>query len=298
MAEHPVKIALVTARQRPEVNVDYDMPLLHEAVMEAGADAAVTAWDDPDVDWADFDLAVIRSTWDYSWRVDAFLAWVDRVSSLTHLANPREVIHWNAHKEYLCVLADHHVPVAATRYLHPGDPIELPDDTQFVIKPAVGGGARYAAMYLPTDREAAAAHVRHMHADNLTAMVQDYLHQIDRSGERALVFVQGELLHAVRKRAVLEPGLRYDQRRDGHPGLTQWTPTPEELALAQRALAVAPCQDRLLYARVDLVGDPGELPTITELELVEPRLYLNVHPASMPKVASAIVRAATEVRAA
>jgi hypothetical protein len=296
VAQNQVKIALVTARQRPEVNVDYDMPLLRKAVAEAGAEVAVTAWDDPAVEWADFDLAVIRSTWDYSWRLEQFLDWVDRCSSLTRLANAPEVVHWNARKEYLCILAEKAISVVRTRYINPGDPIELPDDIEYVVKPAVGGGARFAARYRPEDHDVATMHVRRMHAEKLTAMIQPYLHQIDTSGERALVFLQGKFLHAVRKRAVLVPELRYDERRDGHPGLEQWSPTPDELELAKRALAGAPQSDELLYARVDVVGDAGDEPIVTELELVEPRLYLTVHPESIPKVACTIVQTAIDAR--
>jgi hypothetical protein len=127
-------------------------------------------------------------------------------------------------------------------------------------------------------------------------MVQPYLHQIDKSGERALVFVQGTFLHAIRKNAVLAPGLRYDQRREAHPGLRPWSPTPDELAVAGQALSAVPHSADLLYARVDLASGVGGEPLVTELELVEPNLYLTVHPDSIPTVARAIVRAATAAR--
>ena len=48
----------------------------------------------------------------------------------------------------------------------------------------------------------------------------------------------------------------------------------------------------LLYARVDLVdGDDGE-PRLMELELVEPNLFLWLHPDSLPHVTQAILAAA------
>jgi glutathione synthase/RimK-type ligase-like ATP-grasp enzyme len=183
-----------------------------------------------------------------------------------------------------------------TQYVRPGDPIRLPADYEYVVKPAVGAGARFAARYKPADRDEARAHVRRMHDDRVTAMVQPYLHQIDTSGERALVFVQGTFLHAIRKNAVLAPGLRYDQRREAHPGLQPWSPTPDELAVAGQALSAVPHSTDLLYARVDLASGVGGEPLVTELELVEPNLYLTVHPESIPTVARAIVRAATAAR--
>ncbi len=101
--------------------------------------------------------------------------------------------------------------------------------------------------------------------------------------------------HRVRKGAVLTPGTPYDERKVAHPGLEPWTPTPAELAVAERALAAVPRAGELLYARVDLVdgedGLGGE-PRIMELELVEPNLFLSLHTGSVPRVVEAILAAA------
>ena len=57
-------------------------------------------------------------------------------------------------------------------------------------------------------------------------------------------------------------------------------------------MAAVPDNSGLLYARVDLVlGDDGE-PRVMELELVEPNLFLDLHPESVPVVVQAILRAA------
>jgi hypothetical protein len=50
------------------------------------------------VDWSTFDLVVVRSTWDYPDRREAFLAWAE---SLPHVLNPPEVLRWNTDKRYL-----------------------------------------------------------------------------------------------------------------------------------------------------------------------------------------------------
>ena len=294
----PATVALVTARARPEVHVDHDMPLLHPAVMAAGVKAEVTAWDDPAVDWSSFDLAVIRSPWDYSWRSAEFLRWAEMCARQTSLVNPLEVVRWNSNKGYLRELRDHQVPVVSTRYIRPGEAIELPADYEYVVKPAIGGGARFCGRYQPGHDELARAHVRHLHSEGTAAMVQPYLHQIESSGERALVFIQGVFQHAIRKNAVLANGGRYDEDRDAHPGTIPWTPTPEELSVAQQALSAAPFPaDMLLYARVDMIGDPGSVPTITELELIEPSLYLRFHPESVEPVARVIAERAEQARA-
>ncbi|MFE9764523.1 RimK family alpha-L-glutamate ligase [Streptomyces sp. NPDC005808] len=286
------RIALATYAPSEDSPRDRDLPVLAAALEEAGAGAAVARWDDPDVDWAGFDLVVIRSTWDYSWRLAEFVAWAERCGRVTRLANPAGLVRWNADKRYVGDLARAGVPVVPTRYVAPGDPVDFPEDREFVVKPTAGAGARYAARYAPEERETAVRHLARMHAEGLTAMVQPYVKNIDAGGERALQFFGGRLLHASRKGAVLEPGTAYDENKVAHPRLEPWKPTPAELSVAERALAAVPDAGEVLYARVDLVdGDDGE-PCVMELELIEPNLFLWLHPESVPAVTEAIIAAA------
>ena len=286
------RIALVTYDPRPKPSKDRDLPVLLAALRAAGAGAEAVIWDDAGVDWAGFDLAVIRSTWDYSWRAAEFVAWALKCGAMTRLANPAQVVRWNTDKRYIGELAAAQVPVVPTRYLAPGDPVDLPADHEYVVKPTSGAGARYAARYTPEQHDTAVRHLAHLHAEGLTAMVQPYMKGIDLHGERALQFYGGRLLHASRKRAVLAAGTAYDADKVAHPGLEPWTPTLAELSVAESALAAVPDAPELLYARVDLVdGEDGE-PRVMELELVEPNLFLDLHPQSVPAVVAAILTAA------
>ncbi|MEU0967032.1 hypothetical protein ABZ357_16980 [Streptomyces sp. NPDC005917] len=286
------RIALATYDPGAKPSKDQDLPVLLRALTAAGADAVARPWDDPDVEWGGFDLVVIRSTWDYSWRAAEFVAWVERVGKATRIANPAAVVRWNADKRYLGDLAAAGVPVVPTRYLAPGDPVELPSDRDFVVKPTFGAGARFAARYTPDEQETAVRHLARMHDEGLTAMVQPYVSGIDVSGERALQFFGGRLLHASRKRAVLTRGTAYDADKVAHPDLEPWTPAAAELAVAERALAAVPDAPELLYARVDLVDGADGQPRVMELELVEPNLFLFRHPGSVDAVAEAIRTAA------
>ncbi|WP_435280455.1 ATP-grasp domain-containing protein [Streptomyces koelreuteriae] len=288
------RIALVTYDPAGEVSKDQDLPVLADALREAGAETAVVFWDDPDVDWAGFDLVVIRSTWDYSWRAEEFTAWAERCAKATRLANPVDIVRWNADKRYLGLLAEAGVPAVPTRYFAPGDPVDLPDDHEYVVKPTSGAGARYAARYPAGERDAALRQVERMHAEGFTVMLQPYLTSIDTHGERALQFYGGRLLHASRKGAVLAPDTPYDADKIAHPDLRPWEPTPAEVAVAERALAAVPLSgdQELLYARVDLVTGPDGEPCVMELELIEPNLFLWLHPESVPRVVEAVLAAA------
>ncbi|MDT0393849.1 MULTISPECIES: ATP-grasp domain-containing protein [Streptomyces] len=284
------RIALVTCRPGPDISEDRDLPGLVRALREAGAEASAEVWDDDGVDWARFDLVVIRSTWDYSWRSAEFTAWAERCGALTRLANPADVVRWNTDKRYLGDLAKAGVPVVDTRYIAAGDPLDLPDDREYVVKPTSGAGARFAARYTPDEHDTAVRQLRRMHAEGFTAMVQPYMRGIETAGERALQFFGGNLLHASRKGPVLAPGTPYDQRKVAHPGLTDWTPSLADTALARRALAFVPGRPELLYARVDVVDDEDGQPRVMELELVEPNLFLWLHPESVPRVVEELLK--------
>ncbi|MFE9426896.1 RimK family alpha-L-glutamate ligase [Kitasatospora sp. NPDC006697] len=281
-------IALVTCNGAP----DQDLPLLREAV-----GAEVVIWDDPAVAWERFDLVVLRSTWDYTARAAEFLAWTERCAAVTRLANPAQVVRWNADKRYLGELAAAGVPVVPTRYLAPGeDGVELPADHEFVLKPATSAGARLSARYRPEEREQALRHLARLHEEGYTALLQPFVRRIDSTGERALVHCAGTFSHAIRKGSVLEPGVRYDEQKNAHPGVSRWEPTEAELRVARQALAAVPGSPELLYARVDLVdGEDGE-PQLMELELIEPQLFLTVDQDALSVFATAIRKSAESTR--
>jgi hypothetical protein len=229
---------------------------------ELGFEAHV--WDDPTVDWSAFDLVVIRSTWDYTLKVDAFLDWIERVPNLR---NDADVVRWNHDKQYLRALAAHGVPVVPTRW----SPEELPHDGPWVVKPSISAGARDT---ISGDADAALAHVTALRRAGRVAMVQPHLRQIDEHGETALIYLGGEHSHAVRKGAVLGR-LRRD---DGSYEADQLEPrvaTVAELEVAEEVLDRIPFdRTTLLYARVDLVPDDEGDPVLLELELIEPDLFL------------------------
>ena len=55
------RVALVSSERG--LRVDPDLPLAESALREAGCAVDRVRWDDPTVDWAGYDLAVVRSCW-------------------------------------------------------------------------------------------------------------------------------------------------------------------------------------------------------------------------------------------
>ncbi|WP_327675079.1 ATP-grasp domain-containing protein [Kitasatospora sp. NBC_00458] len=284
----------MTARAAAEY--DADLPLIVDALRARGLTAEAVDWDAGDAEWERFDLAVIRSTWDYAERIADFLAWTDKAACGTRLRNPASVVRWNSDKRYLAELAGHGVPVVPTRFLEPGGPCDEADfdlPGGVVVKPAVSAGSRDTARYEPGRTADALRHARLLLDQDRTVMVQPYLRRVVE-GERALVFVAGAFSHAIRKGPVLtEPGV-IDNLRVAHPGVTAHDPTEAELRTARAALAAVPGTEPLLFARVDLALDDAGEPVVMELELIEPNLFLAHNPQGLERFATAVAALATE----
>jgi hypothetical protein len=112
-------------------------------------------------------------------------------------------------------------------------------------------------------------------------MVQPYVASVDGYGERSLVWIDGELTHAMRK----TPRFVGDAERIDGP----FPIADDERAVAEAALA--PVAARILYGRVDLARDADGRPMVMELELVEPSLFLARHPPALARFVAAVARA-------
>lgn len=266
-------IAIATASELPVL--DEDGPLLLAALARHGLRGVPAIWDDPAVEWDAFAAVVVRSTWDYSLRRDAFVAWAREVEAVTTLLNPAAVIAWNTDKRYLGELAAAGIPVVPTAFAAPGDDVDLPAAGEVVIKPTVSAGARDTARYGPHETRRARAHVTTLHDAGRTAMVQPYVAAVDEAGETAVLFIGGTYSHAIRKGPLLSPGAGLVEGLFAPEEISPRTPSGAELALAERVVAATPGgPGQLLFARVDLLPGPGGAPLVIEYEVTEPSLFL------------------------
>jgi glutathione synthase/RimK-type ligase-like ATP-grasp enzyme len=277
-------VVLVTASQLPRADED-DAPL-RSALAAAGVSARTLAWDDPRVDWSQARACVIRSTWNYVHHHDAFLAWAERCAAVAALWNPLPILRWNSHKRYLLQLAEAGLPVVETRLCPRGARADLAllagDWPEVVIKPAVSAGSLHTVRVARADFAAGQAHLDRLLAVE-DALVQPFLSSVEDYGERALVWIDGALTHAVRK------GPRF--AGDPQQISAAVAIASDEAALADMVLAAVPRP--WLYARVDLARDTRGRPCLMELELVEPSLFLDRSPAALVGLASAIQRLVT-----
>ena len=269
-------------------DLDDDERRLIPALREVGVVAEPRVWDDPSVRWDEFRLVVIRSTWDYAERRDAFLTWCSRVPQVL---NAVPVLTWNTDKTYLRKLAGAGIPTVPTTWVGIGSSagsVLLPEG-ELVVKPSVSSGSQNTSRYSSDDCAAARAHVQRLLSDGRAVMVQPYIPSVDAEGETGLIYIDGTFSHSIRKGALLRtPGTATDQLW-ALEDISQRAPEADELAVAEATLDALPWpRAELLYARVDLVRDREGAPLLLELELAEPSLFLGLGSGAAARLAAAI----------
>lgn len=263
------RIAIVTTADLPVPDADEELllPYLPEAEL--------VTWEDPAIDWAAYEVVIIRSTWNYTEHLEDFLAWARRVSEVTELKNPLDIIERNTDKRYLADLAVQGFATVPTTFVAPGEDLMadavVPLGGDIVVKPSVGAGSSGARLF-HGDADGALAHMAHLHSVGKTAMIQPYLDQVDSRGETALMYLSGEFSHAARKAAILSRDMSWSTGIYADEKVVATTATDEERDLADRIVASLP---GLAYARVDLLPT-DEGPVVLELELTEPSLFLGL----------------------
>jgi hypothetical protein len=275
------RVAIVTCRGE---DVDPDSPLLLAALARANVASDLVIWDDPAVRWTDYDLVVLRSTWDYAGRRDEFLTWAKSVPTLV---NPYPVVVYSTDKHYFGDLLAQGLAVVPSQFCDVGETPTFPEG-DFVIKPCVGAGSIEADRYRADEHERARAHVARLHAMGRDVVIQPYVSAVDVMGERALIFIDGQFSHAMTKGAMLNVSQLDRNALFRREQMSRAEAEPDALALAHAVLAHGGW-DQLLYARVDMVRTETGW-ALMELELVEPSLFLAYDDAAADKLANAIAR--------
>lgn len=250
----------------------------HDLLLTALRDGCGSRAEVTDIDWrapleelTRFDIAYLGTPWDYTEAKDEFLARLDELEAAgVVVANPAEVIRWNADKLYLKELAARGCPSIPTLWPEAPRPADI--HTAFdqfgcdrlVVKRRVGAGAIGQDSFRRGD-----AAIDDWQMDQ-PAMIQPFLPAIQTEGELSFIFIAGALSHALVKRAAAG-----DYRIQSLYGGSEVAldPSAEDRDAAEAVMAALPFEAAPTYARIDMVRlNDGELAVI-EAELIEPYLY-------------------------
>jgi len=251
-------------------------------------------WNDPAVDWSQFDCVVVRSTWDYFLDYPAFQNWLTGLEKKkVRVFNSLPTLRWNLDKSYLKKLQTSGVPTIPTHFIdeetHLADLCATTGWDQLVLKPTVSADGHGTIRFAASD---ASQHQNFLdqRLKKSSMMLQPYLPGVTQNGERSYLYFNKKFSHCVLKK----PKAGEFLVQTTHGGSAQEVaPQMQDFKIAEHVLSLVP--EDLLYARVDLIENAGKT-YLGELELVEPSLYFALNRSSLDKFVSALIHFSQRVR--
>ncbi|TCC86917.1 hypothetical protein EZ428_22185 [Pedobacter frigiditerrae] len=273
-----MNIALVTYQDKGAyhaINVQNEDDILINFLKSNGLNITKEIWNDEQVNWESYDLAIIKSPWDYFNLIEDFYTWLAKIDrKKVKLLNPIDIVKWNADKHYLHDIEKAGLKVTPSIFLTIGDDVKLQDyftqlkTEKFIVKPAVSGGSKNTF-------KVTAANVDEIN-EKLNSLieiedfiVQPFLTEIEENGEWSFIFFGGKFSHALIKKA--KAG---DFRVQATFGGSVHPQQPDQTLLNTAQEYVNQFAKDCLYARVDGAIVNSEF-ILMELELIEPFLFLD-----------------------
>jgi len=259
-----------------------------EPLTERGWQVSTVSWRQTNIPWSDFDLVIIRSTWDYWNDVPTFLDTLERINRETKLANRLDLVRWNLVKTYMRDLEKRGIGIVPTLWARSleADSFakyqkELGTD-EIVVKPVVGanGDDAFRVSQGDTLERLQSIAARFCNRD---CMIQPFMPNIISEGEYSLFFFSGQYSHAILK----TPAESEFRSQEEHGGEIR-SIVPQEKLLKRARQAMDTLSPAPLYARIDFIRNDADDFLVMELELIEPSLYLRMDAKAPGRFAAAI----------
>ena len=114
-------------------------------------------------------------------------------------------------------------------------------------------------------------------------LVQPFFPTISELGEASLMVFGGKFTHAILKKAKAGD---FRVQDDFGGTVHDYNPTQEEIKFAEKVFQS--CTSLPIYGRVDIVWDSNKHIYLSELEIIEPELWIRNRPESANKIAEAV----------
>lgn len=272
-----MKIAFITYQIQEKytagTSYDEDAELLN-FLQEKGLDVRKEIWNNPEVNWKQYEYAIIKSPWDYHDHIDQFYSWLEQIKRAeVKLLNPVDIVKWNSDKHYLREIAAAGLNVIPTLFLEKGTRPDIAGlflqlkTGRLIIKPCVSAGAKNTLNISSGTLDIYTEKIYEMLQEE-SFMAQPFMSEI-LEGEWSYLFFNGKFSHSLLK----TPG-KGDFRVQHYHGGTIRKTDPAEEQIAEAGRYVEQFAKNTLYARVDGVMREGRL-YLMELELIEPYLFLD-----------------------
>ncbi|MFC1224793.1 RimK family alpha-L-glutamate ligase [Pedobacter sp. BG31] len=276
-----MKIALITYLDKGDYDtttVESEDDKLLYFLKEKGLTIDLVIWNNPHINWEDYQVAILKSPWDYFDLIEDFYTWLDLLATKkVKLLNPINVVRWNSDKRYLKEIEAAGLKIIPSIFINKQNRVSLKhffdefNTDKLIVKPCISGGAKNTFKVTIDHVEAVNHQLNHLLQEE-DFIIQPFLPEILESGEWSFIFFNGTYSHSLIKKA--KPGdFRVQPAHGGsvHPQ----NPDHDLIAMAQQYVDLF--AKNCLYARVDGTFVNGEF-LLMELELIEPFLFLNTAP--------------------
>ena len=269
-------------------NILYEQELLKSSLEAQGLKVNVTFWDNPSYKWQETKSLLFRTVWDYFERFDEFWEWLEQVKTKTRLINSYELIKWNIDKHYLRDLKNNGIQVVPTYFADRGNNIGLKEIANLnawkhiVIKPAISASA-FNTYKITNDEIEQKEQLFCKLLQTHDMLVQPFFPTISELGEASLMVFGGKFTHAILKKAKAGD---FRVQDDFGGTVHDYNPTQEEIKFAEKVFQS--CTSLPIYGRVDIVWDSNKHIYLSELEIIEPELWIRNRPESANKIAEAV----------
>ena len=269
-------------------NILLEQELLKASLEAQGLKVDITFWDNPSYEWQETKSVLFRTVWDYFERFDEFWEWLEQVKTKTRLINSYELIEWNIDKHYLRDLKNNGIQVVPTYFADRGNNIglkeiaKLNDWKHIVIKPAISASA-FNTYKITNDEIEQNEQLFHELLQTHDMLVQPFFSTISELGEASLMVFGGKFTHAILKKAKAGD---FRVQDDFGGTVYDYNPTQEEIKFAEKVCQS--CTSLPIYGRVDFVWDSNKHIYLSELEIIEPELWIRHRPESANKIAEAV----------
>ena len=281
-----MKIAILTCQNIPNLN-ESDQ-LLIPSLKKHNIDAKAVIWNDPYINWYDFDVLIFRNTWDYYEKQIEFDLWLEKIEKLgIKTLNSISIINQNKHKFYLQDFEKQGIKILPTIFINKTENLNLSSIIpnhwkKAVIKPAYSGGSYQTELFNIEDINQINQQYISI-ASEKELLLQEFMPEIKTLGETSFIFFNKKFSHAVNKQAV-NGDFRIQQQFGGI-----YTLIEVNLEIINKVQKIVNTfSENLLYCRVDGIIIDNEL-HLMEVECLEPDLYFNLAEGSIEKFIESII---------
>lgn len=269
-------------------NILLEQELLKSAFEAQGLKVNITYWDNPTYEWQETKSVLFRTIWDYFERFDEFWEWLEQVKTKTRLINSYELIKWNIDKHYLKDISSWGIETVPTYFADKGCNMKLHEIAKrnqwkdLVIKPAISASAFKTYKILANEIQVNEKLFNSL-VQERNMLVQPYFETITQLGEASLMVFDGKFTHAILKKA--QPG-DFRVQDDFGGTVHNYIPTKAEINFAEKVFET--CKTKPVYGRVDIVWDNDKNFYLSELEIIEPELWIRNYPKCAERIAEAV----------